>query len=130
MFRVLTAFILLMMMGPASYGQSVKQLPVFKNGQLTTGNSLLNHKLSHPLLAGHPVWQGLFRGSSNGKGAGRSQTDRTLRKGNPAGTILAGNHWLAICNSAIQVKTLPALGIKNLLCDSACDKTQCPTPEY
>ncbi len=114
MFRVLTGFLLLMMIGPASNGQSVKQPPVFKNGLLESGNNLLNHKLNHPSWLATRFGNDYFvvvqlsnipddakRAELSGKGISLKQS-------------LGGHHWLAICNGTIPVKMLPGLGIKNI----------------
>jgi hypothetical protein len=112
--RILTACLLLTLLGPDLFSQSVQQLPAFKNGRITPENSLLSRKISHPL------WQSARSGSQyyvvvqlNHRST-QNQRKELLDHGIRLGQWISGNNWLATCLPGFNNKNLTGLGIQNI----------------
>ncbi|HEV3223482.1 MAG TPA: S8 family serine peptidase [Puia sp.] len=114
MSRVLTAFLLLILIRPVSYGQAILPPPTFKNGRLTSDNGLLNHKISHPL------WQSTRFGSDYFVVIQMNQIADPILKSELANNgikleqWLSGTNYLAVCNQGFSIRNPVGLGIKNI----------------
>src|SRR5579872_7319431 len=108
MFRILTACLLLTLLGPDLFSQSVRQLPVFKNGRIAPENSLLSRKITHPL------WQSVRSGSQYYVIVQLNQRSTQFQKkelpgqGIRLGEWISGNNWLATCMPGFDNKNLTA----------------------
>jgi Subtilase family/Secretion system C-terminal sorting domain len=114
MFRVLTAFLLLILIRTVTYGQGSQAFPSLKNGRLTTENCLLNHKM------GNPLWLSARFGADYYVLIQMSQLVDPLQKAQLAShgiqieQWLSGNNYLAVCHKGFSIKNAGELGIKNI----------------
>ncbi|HEY4936577.1 MAG TPA: S8 family serine peptidase, partial [Puia sp.] len=114
MFRFLTAFLLLILIRPVSYGQDAQSLPVFKNGRLTAGNGLLNHKISHPLWQSTRFEADYYVVIQMNRIADPIQKTELAKLGILLEQWLSGNNYLAICKQGFSLKNPGDLGVKNM----------------
>jgi Subtilase family/Secretion system C-terminal sorting domain len=130
MFRVLTAFLLLSLIGPQISAQIVQPAPAFKNGRIAPENSLLNHKMNHPM------WQSARFGSNYyvviqmDRSAYPNQKQELLNQGIRLEQSISGNNWLATCIQGFNNKNLAELGIKNIYAIPSSLKLNAHTLEY
>jgi hypothetical protein len=114
MFRVLTAFLLLGLIGPEISAQVVLLPPSLKNGRIAPENSLLNQKIELP------AWQSARFGSNYyvviqmDPISIPNQKSELLNRGIRMEQWISGNNWLAICIPGFNNKNLAKLGIKNI----------------
>ena len=114
MFRVLTAFLLLLFEGPASFAQINRTIPVFKTGSLSLSNSLLHLKTSGA------AWQ---RTEFGKKFYVVVQLDHILTgeerailepRGIQLNKYISQNHYLAVCRDNISLSRTSDFGIRNI----------------
>ena len=114
MFRVLTAFLLLMLIRPGLNGQDLQSAPAFKSGRISPQYSLLNHRINHP------DWQSARFGSDYFVVVRLNHIPDPAQRTELAnhGIILehwiSGNNWLAICTQDFHNRNNPEWGINNI----------------
>src|ERR1700676_527230 len=114
MTRVLTAFLLVILLKPVSYGQGVQPAPVFKNGSLNDRNSLLNLRLSHPLWQATRFEDNYFVLVQMDGIASPIQKSDLANHGIILAQYLSGNNWFATCKPGFSLKNPGEMGIKNI----------------
>src|SRR5258708_28595142 len=111
MFRVVTACLLLGLIGPDLFSQVIQPAPAFKNGRIPPENSLLLRKISLP------GWQSTLFGSRYyvviqlKQQADQNQKKELLDRGIRLEQWISGNNWLATCRRGFNNRNLTELGI-------------------
>ena len=114
MIRVLAALLLFSLFGPDLFSQISQTAPSFKNGRISSDNSLLLRKINHP------AWQSSLFGSRYyvviqlTQNAAQSQRQELLDRGIRLEQWISGNNWLATCRQGFNNRNLEELGIRNI----------------
>ena len=114
MCRVVAAFLVVFLTGLAVYGQDFIRPPVFRNGQLSETNSLLKHKINHPL------WQSVhFRGEYYVILQMNQLVNPVKKKeladiGIKIEQWISGYNYQAVCQPDILAKNVSEFGIRNI----------------
>jgi hypothetical protein len=114
MLRVLTACVLLSLIGPNLFSQSVQPLPVFKNGRIAPENSLLSRKISHPLWLSTRFASHYYVVVQLNHQADQHQKQELLDRGIVLNQWISGNNWLATCRPGFTNNNLTEAGIRNI----------------
>ena len=114
MLRVLTACLLLSLIGPDLFSQAVHPTPAFKNGRINPENSLLLQQINHP------AWQSALFGSRYyvvvqlNQPADQYKKKELLDHGVRLEQWISGNNWLATCRTGFNNRNLTQLEIRNV----------------
>jgi Subtilase family/Secretion system C-terminal sorting domain len=114
MFRILTAFLLFILIGSNVYGQATQQPPAFKNGKLTPEYSLLNHKTTNPLWQSARFLSDYYVIIQMNHLVDPIQKSELANNGIKLDQWLSGNNYLAVCDRGFSIKNPGELGIINI----------------
>jgi Subtilase family/Secretion system C-terminal sorting domain len=114
MCRVVVVCLLAILTGLVVHGQNRALPPAFRNGHLTEANSLLNHKISHPL------WQSIHFGDNYYVIIQMNQLVDPVKKAELADLGFKIEQWISgynyqvICHPGFSLKKTSEIGIKNI----------------
>ncbi|HEY4964755.1 MAG TPA: S8 family serine peptidase, partial [Puia sp.] len=114
MYRVLTAFLLIMIFTSESYSQRIQPLPVLKNGQLGNETSLMHHKISHASWQACRFGDQYFFVLQLNQIAGTEQKVALARRGIVLEHYISGNNYLATCSKGPDLGNPELAGIDNI----------------
>jgi Subtilase family/Secretion system C-terminal sorting domain len=114
MFRVLSAFLLLILLSGSSFGQIAQLAPAFKNGVLPAASSLLNLKKNHPLWQSARYGTDYFVVVQMDRIADPVQKSELGNQGVRLVQFLSRNNYLAICKQGFIGKNPASMGIRNI----------------
>ncbi len=112
--RVLIAFLLIIILGPDSFGQVFHSNPMLKNGRLKTENSLLGRKISHTGWQSSRFGDNYYVLIQMDRPTDSPGKEKLAAQGIRLEQWISGNSWLAVCNSGFILKNPAASGIKNI----------------
>jgi hypothetical protein len=123
MFRVLTFFLLLNLIGPFTYSQTAQPSILLKNGRILPENSLVKLNINHPAWQHSRYGQNFYVIIQTHKSAGRALKSELSAKGVRLQQWISGNNWLATCGANFRMTNLKESGIKNIYSIPASVKT-------